>query len=54
MQQFANCTWVPAHKARYANCCMSGTPSHEMKDAPRNGIGCEADAKEGACPPRWE
>ena len=26
----------------------------EIKDEPQCGDGCEADAKEGACPPRYE
>ncbi len=26
----------------------------EIKDEPHSGVGCEADAEEGTCPPRWE
>ena len=44
MQQFTDRAWVLAHKAQSANCYMSGAPSHEIKDEPQSGAGCEADA----------
>ncbi len=44
MQQFTDRAWVLAHKAQSANCNMSGAPSHEIKDEPQSGAGCEADA----------
>ncbi len=31
-----------------------GSLHAEIKDEPRSGVGCEADAEEGACPPRYE
>ena len=33
-----------AHKALIVNHFMSGAPSHEVKDEPQSGAGCEADA----------
>ena len=44
MQQFTDRAWVLAYKAQSANCYMSGAPSHEIKDEPQSGAGCEADA----------
>ena len=44
MQQFTDRAWVLAYKAQSANCYMSGASSHEIKDEPQSGAGCEADA----------